>query len=181
MTSAGREGMKISIALTGSILMGAIAMVLITNEFLPYFMNVIIIPLVSYVIAVVISVIYQYSVCNQLTLSSITIGNLLIPLTNIVVGLILFIEQIPICKYIFGEYDPRNPVSGLKYDRNSAEYVEAISTGDHYKLQLLTNIVKSAVPVYFSNELKKGFVYFYWTLWGTLLPLYFLIGVQGMC
>jgi len=181
MEGTEHEAMKVSMAITGSILVGASALILIANDFIPFVAIMLIIPVVSYVIAVVMSVIVQYSICKKVTIQTIAIGDLLVGFCNSIVGVLLFAEQIPIFKYMFGEYAPRNPITGLEYTVDSAECVAAMDSGDHYKLQILTGIVKSALPVYFTNELKKGFVYFYWTFWMTMLPLYFMLGVQSVC
>jgi hypothetical protein len=175
------ESMKISMAVTGSVLAGAVAMILISSDFFPYLSVIMIIPIACYAISVVVSIIVQYSICKKVIISTLTIGDLVILLSNAILGLVLFFEQIPIFKYMFGEYPPRSPVTGLEYTPSSAEYVGAMATGDHYKLQILTNIVRSALPVYLTEELKKGFVYFYWTFWTTMLPLYFMLGVQALC
>jgi hypothetical protein len=175
------ESMKLSMSVTGAILVGAVAMILISNDFFPSVAVMISIPVASYIISVVVSIIVQYSVCKKVTISTIAIGDLVILLCNAILGIILFLEQIPIFRYMFGEYAPRSPITGLEYTTNSAEFVAAMATGDHYKLQILSNIVKSAVPVYLTDELKKGFVYFYWTFWMTMLPLYFMLGVQSIC
>jgi hypothetical protein len=31
------------------------------------------------------------------------------------------------------------------------------------------------------EPVKEGFVYVHWVFWMTLLPFYFLIGMQGIC
>jgi len=112
---------------------------------------------------------------------SILIGDLGVLLTNSGIAALLLFEDVPIYKYMFGPYAPRNPISALPYDPSSAEYVAAMVNENHYKFQFFTGMVKAVLPIYFADELKNGFVYFYWTFWMTMLPLYFLLGTQGMC
>ena len=170
-----------SSCVVGSILVGAVAMTLIAGDFFPQFVNIMIIPIIAYVVATIISVVYQYSACKKLNAGSIFIGDLGVLVINILVGVVLFVENIPIYKYVFGNYSPRNPISGLPYDPHSAEYIEGMKTETHYKPQIFSGIVKAVVPVYAPEEVKEGFVYFYWTFWATMLPLYYVMGAQGLC
>jgi NADH:ubiquinone oxidoreductase subunit 4 (subunit M) len=78
-------------------------------------------------------------------------------------------------------YAPRNPVSGLPYSPETAEYIEGMKNENHYKLQLFTSIVRAVIPVYVNDNTKLGIVYFYWFFFMTLLPLYFILTVQGNC
>jgi len=170
-----------SICVVGSILVAAVAMTLIASDFFPQYINIIIIPIIAYVLSVIMSIIFQYSACKKLNMGSILIGDLGVIVTNTIIGLVLFIENIPVYKYAFGPYAPRNPITGLQYDSDSKEYGDAMATENHYKPQLLSGIVKAVIPVYAAEEVKEGFVYLYWTFWMTMLPLYFVMGAQGLC
>lgn len=176
-----KETMKLSIAIVTSILVGSIAMVIVASEFFPTWMNMIIIPLVGYGVSIAMSVIYQYSVCRKITMTPIAIGDLGVLFATGTLSLGLFLEQIPFLKAIFGEYGPRNPVTGMPYDPSSAEYAEGMANQNHYKIQILSGIVKAIIPVYASENVKTGFVYLYWIFWMTLLPFYFVLGLQGLC
>lgn len=95
---------------------------------------------------------------------------------------ILFLEQIPFLKMFYPDgYAPRNPVSGLPYSPETAEYIEGMKNENHYKLQLFTSIVRAVIPVYVNDNTKLGIVYFYWFFFLTLLPLYFILTIQGNC
>lgn len=176
-----KETAKISIAIITAILTAFIAMILIAMELLPLLLTSFLIPLIAYLLSILMSVIHQYTQCKKVNLTSIATSNSVIVLTNACISGFLFLEGIPVLKYIFGEYAPRNPITGLPYDTNSAEYAAAMQTENHYKLQFFSGIVKSVLPVYISEQVKNGFVYFYWIFWLTLLPLYFVLSVQGMC
>ena len=181
MDSGKKESMKLSIAIVSSILIGAIAMVIIASEFFPSWINMILIPVIAYGISMAMSIINQYAACRKISMIPIVIGDLGVLLTTGAASFALFLEQIPFLKSIFGEYAPRNPISGLPYDPNSAEYVEGMANQNHYKIQILSGIVKAVVPVYASENVKSGFVYLYWIFWMTLLPLYFVLGMQSLC
>lgn len=181
MDAGKKESMKLSIAIVSSILVGAIAMVIIASEFFPSWINMIIIPVIAYGISIAMSIINQYAACRKISMIPIAIGDLGVILTTGAASFALFLEQIPFLKAIFGDYAPRNPISGLPYDPNSAEYVEGMANQNHYKIQILSGIVKAVVPVYASENVKSGFVYLYWMFWMTLLPLYFVLGMQSLC
>lgn len=181
MDSSKKESMKLSISIVSSILIGSIAMILVASEFFPTWINMIVIPIIAYGISIMMSVINQYAACRKVTMVPIAIGNLGVMATTGAVSLALFLEQIPFLKAIFGDYAPRNPISGLPYDPNSAEYVEGMANQNHYKIQILSGIVKAVIPVYASENVKSGFVYLYWIFWMTLLPLYFVMGMQSLC
>jgi hypothetical protein len=182
MDSTGsKENAKLSISIVSSLLIAAVVMTLISMELLPLWMSSMLIPVFAYGISVLMSIIYQYSACKTVNLSAISSSNLFIALTNAVVSGVLFLEGIPVLKYIFGDYAPRNPITGLPYDASSAEYTAAMETENHYKLQFFSGIVKAVLPAYISEQVKSGFVYFYWIFWLTILPLYFILSVQGLC
>ena len=182
MDSTGqKETAKISISIVTSVIIAAIAMILIAMELLPLAATSFIIPIVAYLISFLMSVIYQYSQCKTVSVGGIASSNAIIGLANAVVAGFLFLEGIPIFKYAFGEYAPRNPLTGLPYNVDSEEYIAAMQTENHYKLQIFSGIVKAVIPIYVSEQVKNGFVYFYWVFWLTLLPLYFILSVQGLC
>ena len=173
--------MKLVLSLVGSIFIASIALTLVASELMPKIFTIALIPFIAYILSVVMSIIFQYSACKSLSVGSILIGDLGVLLTNSGIAALLLFEDVPIYKYMFGPYAPRNPISALPYDPSSAEYVAAMVNENHYKFQFFTGMVKAVLPIYFADELKNGFVYFYWTFWMTMLPLYFLLGTQGMC
>ena len=139
-------------------------------------------PIIIYLITTAMTAIYQYSKCNKVDIKSAFFTNLMVLASALLTTGILFVEQIPILKMIYPDgYPPRNPVSGLPYSEGTAEYDEGMRNENHYKIQLFTSIVRAVIPVYINDNTKLGIVYFYWFFFLTLLPLYFILTVQGNC
>jgi hypothetical protein len=155
--------------------------VIISSQWFPPLVSAFIIPTIAYGISVAMSVILQYMTCKKVQIGAILAGNSFVAVLNIGIGVLLFLEQIPFLRWIFGAYAPRNPITGLQYDPSSMEYADAMSNQNHYKIQFLSGIVKAVIPVYVDESVKEGIVYLYWTFWMTLLPLYFAMGVQSLC
>ena len=180
-SSSTTEYTKLTITFVASIIISVVAMIIIATGHIPPPFCYILIPVIAYFNAVIMSVIYQYSVCKKVTIIPILIGDLVTALTTSAAVGVLLLESIPFLKYIFGPYDPRNPVTGLQYPKDSDEYIDAMSKENHYKIQFFSGIVKAVLPVYLSEEVKNGFVYFYWVFWMTFLPQYFMMSVQAAC
>ena len=180
-SSTKNETTKISIAIATSLLVGATAMTLVSTELLPPFMIAFLIPVSAYIISFLMSIIYQYSACRTVQIGTIAISDLIIGGTTGLASFLLFMESVPIFRYMFGTYAPRSPITGLPYSPDSAEYVAAMQSENHYKLQFFSGIVKAVIPMYLSEQVKSGLVYLYWMFWMTLLPLYFVLSVQGVC
>jgi hypothetical protein len=69
-----------------------------------------------------------------------------------------------------------------KFVKPTAETAHA--TGDvsvKRGLEFLSGIVKGALPETMLETAKTGYVYVYWMFFMTLLPFYWLIGIQGIC
>jgi hypothetical protein len=175
------ESAKISITLVTSLIVGAVAMTLISTEIIPLIATTFVIPIVAYLVSIMMSVIYQYSACKKVTIIPILITDLAIAFTTITASLILLFETVPILKYMFNPYPPRNPVTGLQYTKGTAEYDAGMLNENHYKIQFFSNIVKAVIPVYVDENVKEGFVYLYWIFWMTFLPQYFTLSAQGIC
>ena len=139
-------------------------------------------PIVVYLITTAMTAIYQYSKCNKVDIKAAFFTNLMVLASALLTTGVLFLEQIPFLKMMYPEgYAPRNPVSGLPYSPETAEYIEGMKNENHYKLQLFTSIVRAVIPVYVNDDTKLGIVYSYWFFFMTLLPLYFILTVQGNC
>jgi hypothetical protein len=139
-------------------------------------------PVIIYLITTAMTAIYQYSKCNKIDIKSAFLTNLMVLASALLTTGVLFLEQIPFLKMIYPDgYAPRNPVSGLPYSEETAEYAEGMRNENHYKIQLFTSIVRAVIPVYVNENVKLGIVYFYWFFFLTLLPLYFILTVQGNC
>ena len=139
---------------------------------------IILLPLLSYIITTILSIVYQKVTFGDVNAIFPIWFNLGVALTNLVLALILWVENLPILQWIFGEYAPRNPDTGVQYKESHPDYNELYNNEERYKLSFFSGIVKSVVSMYIDEPMQNGFVYFYWTFWGTLLPwfiaLYFL-------
>ena len=159
-------------------MISVLVLILITNDMVSLPIIVPMIPAVAYAVSIGLSSLYQYSICNKVSIGQIAISNMFIALTTLIATSILYVEQIPILKFMFGEYVPSAGAEGPECcDKNGLKDPEA-----HYKIQFFTNIVKAVLPKFVSEENSKlGFVYFYWIFWMTILPFFFLLSVQGLC
>ena len=161
-------------------MISVLVLILITNDMVSLPIIVPMIPAVAYAVSIGLSSLYQYSTCNKVSIGQIAISNLFIALTTLIATSILYVEQLPILKFMFGEYLPSvgEVAEGPECcDKNGLKDTEA-----HYKIQFFTNVVKAVLPKFVSEENSKlGFVYFYWIFWMTILPFFFLLSVQGLC
>lgn len=167
-------------------MISVLVLMLITNDMVSLPIIVPMIPVVAYAVSLGLSSIYQYSICNKVSIGQIAISNLFIALTTLIATSILYMEQVPILKFIFGEYLPSayagdaarlEGEGGECCNKNPLKDTEA-----HYKIQFFTNVVKAVLPKFVSEENSKlGFVYFYWIFWMTILPFFFLLSIQGLC
>jgi len=177
------ESSKIILSIVYSLMISVLVLILITNDMVSLPIIVPMIPAVAYAVSIGLSSLYQYSTCNKVSIGQIAISNLFIALTTLIATSILYIEQVPILKFMFGEYIPSAPAAAGAAegpeccDKNGLKDPEA-----HYKIQFFTNVVKAVLPKFVSEENSKlGFVYFYWIFWMTILPFFFLLSVQGLC
>lgn len=178
--SPNSESSKIILSIVYSLMISVLVLMLITNDMVSLPLIVPIIPAVAYAVSLGLSSIYQYSICNKVSIGQIAISNLFIALTTFIATAILYVEQMPILKFIFGEYVPTADAEAEGSEccnKNPLKDSEA-----HYKIQFFTNVVKAVLPKFVSEENSKlGFVYFYWIFWMTILPFFFLLSIQGLC
>jgi len=179
------ESSKIILSIVYAVIISVLVLILITNDMVSLPIIVPLIPAVAYAVSLGLSSLYQYSVCNKVSIGQIAISNLFIALTTLIATSILYVEQLPILKFMFGEYVPS---VGDAARLEGAEGTECCNknplkdTEAHYKIQFFTNVVKAVLPRFVSEENSKlGFVYFYWIFWMTILPFFFLLSVQGLC
>jgi len=179
-----------TLAIITSIITAVFSALLVSNStFLTSFLpeNIIsllilfIIPIFCYGLSFAMSAVYQFGKCKKVDVKGISVGNTAVLGTTGVLSGLLYLESIPILKYIFGPYAPRNEVTGLPLTEGTPEFTEAMSNEKHFKIQFFSNIVKSVLPVYLSESVKDGFAYMYWIFWMTMLPMYFLLSLQGAC
>ena len=178
---ASTDNSKSIITIITSVLVATIALVLLSMEVMPVVAITVIVPIIAYVVSFLMAALYQYTKCNTLNISAAALSTLFVLGTTSITSLVLFLEDIPFLDSIFGSFPPRNPVSGLPYGEQTPEYILGMNSKTHYKLQFLTSIVKAVLPVYLSDSMKTGFVYFYWMFWMTILPLFFVLSVTGSC
>ena len=178
------ESSKIILSIIYALMISVLVLILITNDMVSIPLIVPTIPAVAYAVSLGLSSVYQYSICNKVSIGQIAISNLFIALTTLIATSILYVEQMPILKFIFGEYLPSSGDAarlegegGECCNKNPLKDTEA-----HYKIQFFTNVVKAVLPKFVSEENSKlGFVYFYWIFWMTILPFFFLLSIQGLC
>lgn len=139
------------------------------------------IPVIGYLLTLFGTSIVQFGKCKKVDLKGIAVSSTAVLGTLAFASFVLFMESVPILKYIFGPFAPRNPVTGEEYSVNSSEYASAMEHENHYKIQFFSNIVKAALPVYISDDVKQGFAYGYWIFFLTLLPAYFLMSLTSAC
>lgn len=140
------------------------------------------IPAIAYGSSLGMSVLVRYrSKCKSVDFQNIALGNLMIALSTFITGLVISFENIPILKYIFGEYEPYNRMTGLSIPKDAIEYNEYMISQTHYKIQTLSNIVKDALPFALSDTMKDGMVYLYYMFFMTLLPAFFIFTAQATC
>ncbi len=163
----------------------AMSIVAFQSDMLPSWVNTFLllvsIPVIGYLLSLLGSSMYQFGKCKKVDLKGIASSNTVILGTVGVGSLILWLEGVPILKYIFGPYAPRNPVTGDEYPQDSKDYIESMENEKHYKLQFFSNIVKAVLPMYLTEPVKDGVAYAYWIFFLTLLPTYFLMSLSSAC
>jgi hypothetical protein len=150
-------------------------------EWIKTFFMIVSIPVIGYLLTLFGTSIYQFGKCKKVDFRGIALSSTAILASLGFTSFVLYMESVPILKYIFGTYAPRNPVTGEEYSQNSNEYVKGMEDENHYKLQFFSNIVKAVLPNYLSDDVKGGFAYGYWVFFLTLLPSYFLMSLSSAC
>jgi hypothetical protein len=179
-SSSSKEGTKVIFGILGSVMVALMAVSVIL--YIPSnIARVIAIPPFAYGISVLISYIFQLSVCGSARITTISITDLTVLVSTGFASFILFLESIPILKYIGYQTIPMNPNTGEPMAIGSPEYIQATDDEKHLKIQFFSNIVKAVLPVYYTELHKTSLVYMYWMFWMTLLPLYTVLGIQGIC
>jgi hypothetical protein len=131
------------------------------------------IPTLAYLFSVAFSVMNQYNMCKKVQSKQIFISQLFTALGSFIVSFILFLESLPIYKYIFGPYPPIDPLTGKPLSDYEAD------SENHYKIQFFSGIVKAVLPAGMDNSIQNGFVYLYWNFFTTLLSSFFLMKMQS--
>lgn len=139
----------------------------------PYVISIITligVPLISYFISVAFSIMKQYNMCKKINAKSAFISQFFLAFIVFLVCFVLFLESLPIYKYIFGPYPPINPLTG--------EIMQNIVSENHYKIQFFSGIVKAVLPLGINESMKDGFVHMYWLFFSSLLSSFFLMKIQ---
>lgn len=121
----------------------------------------------AYFLSCGVSAIYQQAVCGSLNVKNIFLSNLIILRNAVITCGALYIDSYPF-------FD--------KFVQPTAESAHA--TGDvsgKRGVEFLSGIVKGALPETMLETAKTGYVYVYWMFFMTLLPFYWLVGIQGIC
>ncbi len=180
-----RETSKFTIAITGCAVfaIAVCAFVAVNQESigLPSWILAVALPPLGYAVSILLSSVTQYSSCGSVNIGLISLQNLWILASNALVASVLFLETLPLKRYMFGDFPPTNPVTGLQLDPNTPEYATAMESESHYKLQFFSGVVKAALPLWMQESVKEGLAYCYWIFFMNLLPLYTLFGVQTAC
>jgi hypothetical protein len=175
------SSVRTPLAIICAFLLGITVFILLAMNLLPSIYIYILFPFLAYGFSILFSVIHQYTSCGKINISAISKSNSFILLTNFIVSLVLYLESIPWMKYIFGEYPPLNPFTGIAYEPNSPEYLKEIQTQDYLKIQPFSSTVKGVLPAVLEENTKTGLVGLYWYFWATLLPHYFTLSIQENC
>jgi hypothetical protein len=181
ITVASKEYSKLIFGILGAVTIAIISIGVVV--FVPSNLaRMLTIPPLAYLVSLLISFIFQSSVCPSVNMTSAAIMNITILLSTGLASFILFLESIPILA-LFGYTQPINPLTGLPISRESSpeEYATATDDNKHLKIQFFSGIVKAVIPVYFDEINKMALVYLYWMFWMALLPLYTILGIQGVC
>jgi len=122
---------------------------------------------ISYFASCAVSIMYQYSVCGFINAKGVFVSNTIILRNSIITCLLLFIDMYP---FFDKTVQPTAESSAASGDVSTKRGIE-----------FLSGIVKNVIPDYVDETVKNGLVHVYWLFWMTLLPTYFLVGVQGIC
>jgi hypothetical protein len=108
--------------------------------------------------------------CKKVQTKQTFISQLFVALSAGVVSFILFLESLPIYKYLFGESTSESTPESPLEDPTSEK---------KYRIQFFSNIVKAVLPTTMDETMKDGFVYMYWTFFSTLLTSFFTMKMQS--
>jgi hypothetical protein len=180
-TPATKEYTKLIFSLLGACVIAllSIAVIIFIQS---HIFRLVVIPPIAYGISLCMSYIFQKSICPSTNMVTVSLLNLTVLFSTGLASLVLFLESLPILS-LFGFTDPYSPVTGLPIGKESSpeEYYKATEDNKHLKVQFFSGIVKAILPVYFEEAHQTALVYFYWMFWMSLLPLYTVLGIQGIC
>jgi hypothetical protein len=163
MSAAAKEGNRLLVAFIYALTISLLAFVCIVFSQTWRVMAYFIIIVCAYLFSCFASIIYQNSVCGFANVKGIFVSNLLVLRNIVLTCLVLIADSFPFFE---------------KFNKPSSDS-EDIST--RRGVEILSGIVKAILPEQMDETVKEGFVYVYWVFWMTLLPFYFLIGMQGIC
>ena len=172
MDTGTKEGTRLAISFFASLSIGLIAYMLITFATIGYISKgvaYVILIILSYLIACGTNFIFQYAACNTVNPGNIFLSCLIVLRNISIICLALYLDTYP-----FFSVPP-------KTESESGPVPEGQEIGQRKGVEFLSSIVKAILPEGMSDTTKTGIVHVYWTFWMTLLPIYFLVGVNGIC
>ena len=122
----------------------------------------------AYALSCIASIIYQYSACKAVNAANIFISNLIVLRNVFIASFILFLDTYPIFDKPVALTPEGLPVSGGPVNEKKG-------------LEFFVDIVKAVLPQAMDDSVKNGIAHSYWMFWASLLPIYFLVGIQGLC
>jgi hypothetical protein len=184
-TPPGNETLRLVISILGSLAL-ALFIGLVVSQWqsleIPIPLNIgmlMILPTSAYLFTSLLSLAYQQITFGDVKPFVVLFQNLAVFALNLIVAFVLWFESVPVFKYIFGLYEPRNPNTGVELVKGTSEYQDALANENHYKLSFFSGIVKAVLSNYFDEPMKEGCVYAYWSFWATLLPWYAVLFLLG--
>jgi hypothetical protein len=166
MDATTKEGTRLAISFFASLSIGLIAYMLITFVSIGYISKGLaysLLILLAYLIASGTNFIFQYASCNTVNPANIFLSCIIVLRNISLTCLVLYLDTYPF------------------FAVPSSEGSECQEIGQRKGIEFFSGIVKAILPEGMSDTTKTGIVHVYWTFWMTLLPIYFLVGVNGIC
>jgi hypothetical protein len=177
------DSTRIVFAIVPALLVGIVSMGGFMLKPFPTGYMYLLIPLFAYQISVIASSIHQYFVCNKVEIQSLLLSNLSVLGTAGLASVLLFLENVNLKPLFFDPtlLVPSYPTTGDPVPESSPSYRAILESGAHMKFQLFSPIVRAVLPSGIDSGTGEGLIYFYYMFWMILLPMYFLLGIQGFC
>ena len=168
MDATTKEGTRLAISFFASLSIGLIAYMLITFVSIGYISKgfaYLVIIILAYFIASGTNFIFQYAACKTVNPANIFLSCLIVLRNISLTCLVLYLDTYPFFSTPHAE----------------GSVPEGGEIGQRKGVEFFSGIVKAILPEGMSDTTKTGIVHIYWTFWMSLLPIYFLVGVNGIC
>jgi hypothetical protein len=177
------DSTKLVFAIVPALLVGIVSMAGFMLRLFPTGYMYLLIPAFAYQLSIAASSLHQYLKCNKVEIQSLLLSNLTVLATSAIASVILFLENVNLKSLFFDSalLVPSYPTTGDPVPESSPSYKAILDSGAHLKFQLFSPIVRAVLPVGVDAGTAEGLIYFYYMFWMVLLPMYFLLGVQGFC